>query len=128
MTPMWIRRANRQYGSCKQYIFFLSFISSLFLSFILPPPPPPATVSKFLLARKIFIKISKKRNSLAFHLSFSFSNLFSTSEKPQRKPLPYGNVRYSPPTHQVTPALETMRQKKLSDHRRKGLEIFDAEL
>lgn len=56
-----------------------------------------------------------------------FSNLFSTSEKPQRKPLPYGNVRYSPPTHQVTPALETMRQKKLSDHRRKGLEIFDAE-
>ncbi|XP_042886590.1 C-Jun-amino-terminal kinase-interacting protein 4-like isoform X6 [Penaeus japonicus] len=57
-----------------------------------------------------------------------FSNLFSTSEKPQRKPLPYGNVRYSPPTHQVTPALETMRQKKLSDHRRKGLEIFDAEL
>ncbi|KAK8748145.1 hypothetical protein OTU49_016332 [Cherax quadricarinatus] len=54
-----------------------------------------------------------------------FSNLFSTSEKPQRKPLPYGNVRYSAPAHQVTPALDTMRRKNLSDHRRKGLEIFD---
>ncbi|XP_063854126.1 C-Jun-amino-terminal kinase-interacting protein 4-like [Scylla paramamosain] len=55
-----------------------------------------------------------------------FSNLFSTSEKPQRKPLPYGNVRYSAPSNQVTPALDTMRRKNLADHRRKGLEIFDA--
>lgn len=55
-----------------------------------------------------------------------FSNLFSTSEKPQRKPLPYGNVRYNAPAHQVTPALDTMRRRNLSDHRRKGLEIFDA--
>lgn len=55
-----------------------------------------------------------------------FSNLFSTSEKPQRKPLPYGNVRYSAPASQVTPALDTMRRKNLADHRRKGLEIFDA--
>ncbi|XP_050703532.1 C-Jun-amino-terminal kinase-interacting protein 4-like isoform X5 [Eriocheir sinensis] len=57
-----------------------------------------------------------------------FSNLFSTSEKPQRKPLPYGNVRYNAPAHQVTPALDTMRRRNLSDHRRKGLEIFDAGL
>ncbi|XP_066943642.1 C-Jun-amino-terminal kinase-interacting protein 4 isoform X7 [Macrobrachium rosenbergii] len=57
-----------------------------------------------------------------------FSNLFSTSEKPQRKPLPYGGVRYNAPGHQVTPALDTMRRKNLSDHRRKGLEFFDAEL
>lgn len=56
-----------------------------------------------------------------------FSNLFSTSEKPQRKPLPYGGVRYNAPGHQVTPALDTMRRKNLSDHRRKGLEFFDAE-
>ncbi|XP_071545119.1 C-Jun-amino-terminal kinase-interacting protein 4 isoform X9 [Panulirus ornatus] len=54
-----------------------------------------------------------------------FSNLFSTSEKPQRKPLPYGNVRYNAPAHQITPALDTMRRKNLSDHRRKGLDIFD---
>ncbi|XP_076039839.1 JNK-interacting protein syd isoform X6 [Oratosquilla oratoria] len=56
-----------------------------------------------------------------------FSNLFSTSEKPERKPLPYGNVRYNAPSHQVTPALDTMRRKN-NDHRRRGLEIFDAEL
>ncbi|CAL4065508.1 unnamed protein product, partial [Meganyctiphanes norvegica] len=58
-----------------------------------------------------------------------FSNLFSTTEKPTRKPLPYGNVRYNAnaPSHQVTPALDTMRRKNLSDNRRKGLEIFDSE-
>ncbi|KAK4308658.1 hypothetical protein Pmani_019656 [Petrolisthes manimaculis] len=57
-----------------------------------------------------------------------FSNLFSTTEKPPRKVLPYGHVRYSAPAGQVTPALDTMRRRNLSDHRRKGLEIFDAGL
>ncbi|KAB7494570.1 C-Jun-amino-terminal kinase-interacting protein 4 [Armadillidium nasatum] len=56
-----------------------------------------------------------------------FSNLFSTSEKPQRKPLPYGNIRYNAPTHQVTPALDTMRRRNLVDHRRRGLEFFENE-
>ncbi|KAG7173949.1 JNK-interacting protein 3-like [Homarus americanus] len=62
-------------------------------------------------------------NDQHIYYGFSFSNLFSTSERPQRKPLPYGNVRYNAPAHQVTPALNVAQN--LSDHERKGLEIFD---
>uniref|UniRef100_A0A646QFG0 C-jun-amino-terminal kinase-interacting protein 3 n=1 Tax=Hemiscolopendra marginata TaxID=943146 RepID=A0A646QFG0_9MYRI len=56
-----------------------------------------------------------------------FSNLFSAGEKPQRKPLPYVNVRYNAPTHHVSPALDTMRRKTLND-RRRGLDFLDSEL
>jgi hypothetical protein len=58
---------------------------------------------------------------------FSFSNLFSTTERPQRKPLPYVNVRYSAPTHLVSPALDTMRKRSLND-RKRGLDFMDGEL
>uniref|UniRef100_T1IY26 C-Jun-amino-terminal kinase-interacting protein 4 n=1 Tax=Strigamia maritima TaxID=126957 RepID=T1IY26_STRMM len=54
-------------------------------------------------------------------------SLFSSSEKPQRKPLPYVNVRYNAPTHHVSPALDTMRRKNLGD-RRKGFDFLDSEL
>ncbi|KDR19135.1 JNK-interacting protein 3 isoform X3 [Zootermopsis nevadensis] len=56
-----------------------------------------------------------------------FSNLFSATERPQRKPLPYVNVRYSAPTHLVSPALDTMRKRSLND-RKRGLDFMDGEL
>lgn len=68
---------------------------------------------------------SKKNRSSVWKF---FSSLFSATEKPQRKPLPYiVNVRYNAPTHHVTPALDTMRRKNLSD-RRKGLDFLDSEM
>lgn len=67
---------------------------------------------------------SKKSRSTIWKF---FSNLFSAQEKPQRKPLPYVNVRYNAPTHHVSPALDTMRKKNLND-RRKGLDFMDSEL
>jgi hypothetical protein len=57
----------------------------------------------------------------------SFSNLFSTTERPQRKPLPYVNVRYNAPTHLVSPALDTMRKRSLND-RKRGFDFMDGEL
>lgn len=56
-----------------------------------------------------------------------FSNLFSTTERPQRKPLPYVNVRYNAPTHLVSPALDTMRKRSLND-RKRGFDFMDGEL
>ncbi|KAK7861989.1 hypothetical protein R5R35_013536 [Gryllus longicercus] len=56
-----------------------------------------------------------------------FSNLFSTPERPQRKPLPYVNVRYNAPTHHVAPALESMRKRSLTD-RKRGLDYLDGEI
>ncbi|XP_069688441.1 JNK-interacting protein 3 isoform X4 [Periplaneta americana] len=56
-----------------------------------------------------------------------FSNLFSTTERPQRKPLPYVNVRYNAPTHHVSPALDTMRKRSLND-RKRGFDFMDGEL
>lgn len=56
-----------------------------------------------------------------------FSNLFSTPERPQRKPLPYVNVRYNAPTHNVAPALESMRKRSLTD-RKRGLDYLDGEI
>ncbi|XP_023710608.1 C-Jun-amino-terminal kinase-interacting protein 4 isoform X5 [Cryptotermes secundus] len=56
-----------------------------------------------------------------------FSNLFSTSERPQRKPLPHVNVRYNAPTHLVSPALDTMRKRSLND-RKRGFDFMDGEL
>ncbi|GAB6019442.1 hypothetical protein CHUAL_001023 [Chamberlinius hualienensis] len=67
---------------------------------------------------------SKKSRSTIWKF---FSNLFSASEKPQGKPMPYVNVRYNAPSHHVSPALDTMRKKNLND-RRKGLDFMDNEL
>lgn len=58
---------------------------------------------------------------------YSFSNLFSTTERPQRKPLPYVNVRYNAPTHLVSPALDTMRKRSLND-RKRGFDFMDGEM
>ncbi|XP_049784106.1 C-Jun-amino-terminal kinase-interacting protein 4 isoform X5 [Schistocerca cancellata] len=56
-----------------------------------------------------------------------FSNLFSAAERPQRKPVPYVNVRYNAPTHHVSPALETMRKRSLND-RKRGLDFMDGDI
>ncbi|XP_066992949.2 C-Jun-amino-terminal kinase-interacting protein 4 isoform X7 [Anabrus simplex] len=56
-----------------------------------------------------------------------FSNLFSSTERPPRKPLPYVNVRYNAPTHRVSPALDTMRKRSLNDKKR-GFDYLDGEI
>lgn len=37
------------------------------------------------------------------------------------------NVKYNAPTHNVTPALETMRKRSLHD-RKRGIDYMDGEL
>ncbi|XP_046681612.1 JNK-interacting protein 3 isoform X6 [Homalodisca vitripennis] len=57
-----------------------------------------------------------------------FSNLFSPNERggiAHRKPLPYGNIRYNAPTHHISPALDTMRKRSMSD-RKRGLDLIDS--
>ncbi|XP_076319385.1 C-Jun-amino-terminal kinase-interacting protein 4-like isoform X7 [Tachypleus tridentatus] len=67
---------------------------------------------------------SKKNKSSIWKF---FSNLFNASERPQRKSNPYVNVHYNAPTSHVTPALDTMRKKKLGD-RHRGLDFLDTDL
>ncbi|KAG1670596.1 C-Jun-amino-terminal kinase-interacting protein 4 [Nymphon striatum] len=67
---------------------------------------------------------AKKNKSSVWKI---FSNLFSSTEKPQRKPLPYVNVKYNAPTAHVSPALDTMRKKKLGDKHR-GIDYLDCEI
>nr|CAD7572232.1 unnamed protein product [Timema californicum] len=56
-----------------------------------------------------------------------FSNLFSSPVRPQHKHNPQLRLRYSAPTQQVSPALDTMKKRSLSD-RKRGLDFLDTEL
>ncbi|XP_067142763.1 C-Jun-amino-terminal kinase-interacting protein 4-like isoform X4 [Centruroides vittatus] len=68
---------------------------------------------------------SKKSRSSIWKI---FSNLFSSSEKPQRNPsVPYVNVHYNAPTSYLSPTLDNMRKKRLGD-KNKGLDFMDSEL
>lgn len=68
---------------------------------------------------------SKKSRSSIWKI---FSNLFSSSDKPQRNPsVPYVNVHYNAPTSYLSPTLDNMRKKRLGDKNR-GLDFMDSEL
>nr|CAD7406881.1 unnamed protein product [Timema poppensis] len=54
-------------------------------------------------------------------------NLFSSPVRPQHKHNPQLRLRYSAPTQQVSPALDTMKKRSLSD-RKRGLDFLDTEL
>jgi len=41
---------------------------------------------------------------------------------------PYVNVHYNAPTHNVRPALDTMRKRGLKDRKRGGMETLDGDL
>nr|CAD7398716.1 unnamed protein product [Timema cristinae] len=56
-----------------------------------------------------------------------FSNLFSSPVRPQHKHNPQLRLRYSAPTQQVSPALDTMKKRSLND-RKRGLDFLDTEL
>nr|CAD7398717.1 unnamed protein product [Timema cristinae] len=54
-------------------------------------------------------------------------NLFSSPVRPQHKHNPQLRLRYSAPTQQVSPALDTMKKRSLND-RKRGLDFLDTEL
>ncbi|XP_029834839.2 C-Jun-amino-terminal kinase-interacting protein 4 isoform X3 [Ixodes scapularis] len=67
---------------------------------------------------------SKKNRSSIWKI---FSNLFSTADKPQQKPISTVNVRYSAPSTRLSPALESMRKKRLGEKHR-GFDFLDSDL
>ncbi|KAL3234015.1 hypothetical protein MRX96_022769 [Rhipicephalus microplus] len=56
-----------------------------------------------------------------------FSNLFSAADKPQQKPVSTLNVRYNAPSTRLSPALESMRKKRLGEKHR-GFDFLDSDL
>lgn len=56
-----------------------------------------------------------------------FSNLFSATDKPQQKPVSTVNVRYNAPSTRLSPALESMRKKRLGEKHR-GFDFLDSDL
>ncbi|KAL1434023.1 hypothetical protein MTO96_012022 [Rhipicephalus appendiculatus] len=56
-----------------------------------------------------------------------FSNLFSAADKPQQKPVSTVNVRYNAPSTRLSPALESMRKKRLGEKHR-GFDFLDSDL
>lgn len=56
-----------------------------------------------------------------------FSNLFSTADKPQQKPTSTINVHYNVPSSRLSPALESMRKKRLGEKHR-GFDFLDSDL
>lgn len=78
------------------------------------------------------IRASRSDSSLASKRNKSsiwkfFSNLFNANDKPPRKSMPYVNVHYNAPTSHMTPALDTMRRKRLGD-RHRNLDLHDSDL
>ncbi|XP_077558736.1 JNK-interacting protein syd isoform X8 [Haemaphysalis longicornis] len=56
-----------------------------------------------------------------------FSNLFSAADKPPQKPVSTVNVRYNAPSTRLSPALESMRKKRLGEKHR-GFDFLDSDL
>ncbi|XP_064482319.1 C-Jun-amino-terminal kinase-interacting protein 4-like isoform X2 [Ornithodoros turicata] len=67
---------------------------------------------------------SKKNRSSIWKI---FSNLFSTADKPQQKQTSMVNVRYNVPSARLSPALESMRKKRLGEKHR-GFDFLDSDL
>ncbi|KAK8763292.1 hypothetical protein V5799_034099 [Amblyomma americanum] len=67
---------------------------------------------------------SKKNRSSIWKI---FSNLFSAADKPQQKPVSTVNVRYNAPSTRLSPALESMRKKRLGEKHR-GFDFLDSDL
>lgn len=63
---------------------------------------------------------------LVISLCCSFGSLFSSStdSRTNASTVPLGYVHYNAPTHQISPALETMRKRHIND-RRRGFDYFD---
>ncbi|XP_059491169.1 JNK-interacting protein 3 isoform X4 [Neocloeon triangulifer] len=82
--------------------------------------------SEMIRATRSDASLDKKTKQSNGILKF-FSNLFS-SDRPQDKIAPYVNVHYNAPTHNVRPALDTMRKRGLKDRKRGGMESLDNDL
>ncbi|XP_065348363.1 JNK-interacting protein 3 isoform X5 [Cloeon dipterum] len=82
--------------------------------------------SEMIRATRSDASLDKKGKQSNGILKF-FSNLFST-DRPQDKIAPYVNVHYNAPTHNVRPALDTMRKRGLKDRKRGGMESLDSDL
>ena len=60
-------------------------------------------------------------------ISFSFSNLFSGTERPSDPNHPYLNMKYSGSDENVGPALSNMRSRSSAERKGRGADMFDGE-